>query len=421
MPSRPAATAKIGCLPPCGGAWDQAQGTEGRQTGVSAGFLTRAGPSRRGPSRRNVIAGHGSSHACPGRDCPSLASSFRLDGDRPGGGVCTAKGGLPMGQIARGFLRLAFCVLFAAPTAAQVPDHLKCYKVKDPQEKSVYTADLGGLQAEPGCVIRVPGKLLCVETTKTNVTPTPPGVDDTGAAGRFLCYKVKCPKATPPAVPWTDQFGTRSLTPGVAKVLCAPEIVPATTTTSSTTTTTEPTRCCQNTTVTTSCADIPASQTGRCGFGATLAPVGAVCDASGSCQTPKCCDGLPGFECLQGQFTASTCTSVGGTFHPTSQCLPSGQCSPGPPPNPCSNPGTGCGTGAPNSCACVFLCANCAPSGGFGCIDATAGGTTPCTSDAQCPAAFPYCAGSECTSFGDQQLCTFGGGPGVCIRGCPTP
>ena len=328
-----------------------------------------------------------------------------------------------MRQLACGFLRLAFCVVLAAPTAAQVPDHLKCYKVKDPQEKSVYTADLGGLQAEPGCVIRVPGKLLCVETTKTNVTPTPPGVDDTGAAGRFLCYKVKCPKATPPAVPWTDQFGTRSLTPGVAKVLCAPEIVSTTTTTPSTTTTTEPTRCCQNNIFATSCADIPQSDaSSRCSLG-TLAPAGSLCSTSGTCQpaTSNCCDNVPFYECLEGQFNSSACASSGGTFHLTSQCLPSGQCSAGPPPAPCSGGGP-CGGGVANPCSCVFLCANCAPSGGFGCIDATAGGTINCTSDANCPAAFPYCAGSACSNFGSGDICTLDGtGPGVCVRGCPTP
>jgi len=131
---------------------------------------------------------------------------------------------------------LVAALAFVAPAGAQpVADHLKCYKVKDTQAKATYTADLGGLVAEPGCRIRVPGTLLCVETTKTNVTPTPPGgADNSGPAGRFMCYKLKCPKATLAALQWHDQFGDRQVTPSKPKILCAPEILAATTTTTTT-------------------------------------------------------------------------------------------------------------------------------------------------------------------------------------------
>src|SRR5262249_44262118 len=109
--------------------------------------------------------------------------------------------------------------------------------------KAVYTADLGGLAPEPGCEVKVPGKLLCVETTKTNVSPTPPSAPAGPAAGQFVCYKVKCPKGAPPVVTVTDQFGTHTFTPSAAQLLCAPaQGAPPTTTTttnpaSSTTTT----------------------------------------------------------------------------------------------------------------------------------------------------------------------------------------
>ncbi len=132
---------------------------------------------------------------------------------------------------------LAVALLFGILTAsaqAQVADHLKCYKIKDPATKTTYKADLGGLTAEPGCVIAVPGKMLCVQTAKSNLNP-PPQVPGSGpATGRFLCYKLKCAKATLAAVAWTDQFGARSVTPIGPKLLCAPEIVPTTTTTSTT-------------------------------------------------------------------------------------------------------------------------------------------------------------------------------------------
>ena len=44
--------------------------------------------------------------------------------------------------------------------ARAAADHLQCYKIKDPAARQTYAADLNGLVAEPGCVIRVPGQLL---------------------------------------------------------------------------------------------------------------------------------------------------------------------------------------------------------------------------------------------------------------------
>jgi hypothetical protein len=112
------------------------------------------------------------------------------------------------------------------PAGAQVADHLKCYKIKDSATKAKYVADLDGLAPEAGCLIKVPGQLLCVESKKTNVSPTPPGSPPGRQTGRFVCYKVKCPKATLAPIAWTDQFGTRTVQPGVANLVCAPEPAP---------------------------------------------------------------------------------------------------------------------------------------------------------------------------------------------------
>src|SRR6266852_8521800 len=118
----------------------------------------------------------------------------------------------------------ALCLTWAASAAAQpTPDHLKCYKVKDPAPKTTYTADLGGLVAEHGCKIEVPAKLECVTTSATNVSPTPPGGGGSGRPNSFTCYKVRCPPATVPTLPATDQFGTRTVTVGTAQLLCAPK------------------------------------------------------------------------------------------------------------------------------------------------------------------------------------------------------
>ncbi|HYR95383.1 MAG TPA: hypothetical protein VEM57_01550 [Candidatus Binatus sp.] len=128
-------------------------------------------------------------------------------------------------------------VTLALPAGAQpVADHLKCYKVKDPQVKTTYSADLGGLVAEPGCTIRVPAIMACVPSSKTNVTPQPPGSGGSGTPNVFGCYKIKCPKATLPAIPLNDQFGARDVTPRAPRLLCAPAAPPPPTTTTTTTT-----------------------------------------------------------------------------------------------------------------------------------------------------------------------------------------
>ena len=72
-------------------------------------------------------------------------------------------------------LIVVLILAFVTPTArAQVADRLKCYKVKDSQAKAIYTADLGGLTPELGCMVKVPATMACVPATKTNVQPSPP-------------------------------------------------------------------------------------------------------------------------------------------------------------------------------------------------------------------------------------------------------
>lgn len=133
-----------------------------------------------------------------------------------------------------------WAVLAVAVSAAAQPvaDHLKCYKVKDPQAKAKYTVDLGGLVTDTGCTIKVPATIACVPSTKTITGPTmPPGGGGTGMPNAFFCYKLKCPKATLPTFAGADQFGSRSVTLSVAKLLCAPLAGQSTTTTITTTTT----------------------------------------------------------------------------------------------------------------------------------------------------------------------------------------
>lgn len=160
-----------------------------------------------------------------------------------------------MQRVAMGLVcAVALLLLSSTPGVGQVPDHLKCYKIKDPLRLSGYV-DLNSPQfgLEPGCKI-YPAKLFCVPVTKAvqlatdkatglPITPEPvPGADP----GDRICYRVKCPVAGPAQQQVSDQFGTRIVTemrPGkgfTASLLCTPAVkgpAPTTTTTTATTTT----------------------------------------------------------------------------------------------------------------------------------------------------------------------------------------
>jgi len=143
-------------------------------------------------------------------------------------------------------MSLALFLVLPRAAAAQVLDHLQCFKVSDPAVKTQYLADLApgnpAFPLAPGCKIKVPAKLLCIEVDKQNVTPPPPGAPAGTAARPYLCYKTKCAR-TPLALPVTDQFGSRTLQVKSSNLLCVPaaEAVTTTTTTSSTSTTVPPT------------------------------------------------------------------------------------------------------------------------------------------------------------------------------------
>ena len=230
------------------------------------------------------------------------------------------------------WMALVAQVLLPSASRAQVPDHLKCYKIKDSAKKAIYTADLGGLAPEPGCQVKLPAKLICVPTVKTNVNPTPPGAPTGPSAGQFGCYKVKCPKGVPPVVTLTDQFGSRTVQPSAAQLLCAPAQVgspPTTTTTlagSTTTTTTMP----------------------NCGA------AGSPCSTNSDCCSNNCGGGAP--PTCQGSGTTTTTTTASSTTSTTT-------------PAPCTSPGVlvggfcwfrgngGGGNGSPGD-SCDVVCAD---------------------------------------------------------------
>jgi hypothetical protein len=115
--------------------------------------------------------------------------------------------------------------------AAQVDDHLKCYKIKDDIKlKGLVDLDSKQFGLEPGCKIGN-AKLFCVPVTKSNVQVTaknkagivnPLPIFGPPAPGDRICYKVKCPDPRPPDTTASDQFGTHNLTKFKAFMLCTP-------------------------------------------------------------------------------------------------------------------------------------------------------------------------------------------------------
>ena len=140
-------------------------------------------------------------------------------------------------------LALALTVL-ASGARAQMLDHLKCHKMKDPQRLKA-TVDFAAIEAQfsaQGCLLGKP-KFFCVPGTKDNVQP--PDVVKFNVNGQqlendFICYNAKCP-GTPPDTGVTDQFGSRTQTKYKSSLICTPAIegtVTTTTTTPGQTTTT---------------------------------------------------------------------------------------------------------------------------------------------------------------------------------------
>ena len=108
-------------------------------------------------------------------------------------------------------------------------DHFECYKVKDTRGKATYSMDLiagvAGFTNEIGCSIKLGASRVCVQVSKQNVVPTPPGGGpgpgpDSGAT--FIGYKLKCPKQPLPGGTFADQFGSGPLVPSKAATLLVP-------------------------------------------------------------------------------------------------------------------------------------------------------------------------------------------------------
>jgi len=142
----------------------------------------------------------------------------------------------PMRRHARAFASFGFGVLtLASPVAAQVEDHLQCFKARDTTNPAVSSYLLTLKTQQPpflssrDCQIKSRPDLFCTHVQKTQVVPSPPGLSDAfSQASNFACYKVRgrcSPDQERFNLNMKDQFGSeRFLTIGSVKYVCAPAI-----------------------------------------------------------------------------------------------------------------------------------------------------------------------------------------------------
>lgn len=108
-------------------------------------------------------------------------------------------------------------------------DHLKCYKIKDPNKlNGIVELTSPQFGVEPGCRISKT-KRFCVPVTKAvtsaflngaAITPSP--ISGQKLIDDYVCYKIIC-KTTPPAsAKVQDQFSTRTFIKFKASEVCVP-------------------------------------------------------------------------------------------------------------------------------------------------------------------------------------------------------
>jgi hypothetical protein len=136
-------------------------------------------------------------------------------------------------RAGRYFVTSVVAVGWAALAAAQVPDHLQCYKVRDPLKlRGVVDLDTAQFGAETGCSVSrtslfcVPARkaVVSAEDRATGAVITPLEFWSPPEPGDLVCYKARCPRPFPADQQVTDQFGTRTLESLRPSLLCAPAV-----------------------------------------------------------------------------------------------------------------------------------------------------------------------------------------------------
>jgi hypothetical protein len=120
---------------------------------------------------------------------------------------------------------------FAAPAAAQVQDHLTCFKTRDLKQVK-YALDMLALKQPEftvkGCIVAGRSVTFCVPTTKILRDPNKPAANLPGSIIDFdyVQYRIRCPNGvSPPRKLVTDQLaGSRIITFGPPVTILVPAI-----------------------------------------------------------------------------------------------------------------------------------------------------------------------------------------------------
>lgn len=144
-----------------------------------------------------------------------------------------------MRKLVAAFVAVLAMVTMTSVVDAQVSDHLKCFKIKDPANfKAQVLLDAYQINfndppgVPPGCFVAGKAKFFCVPVEKTVVTfvdKTKPPLAPVNMIGQHLqydqlCYKIKCPNPAITQQDVQDQFGSRTISGFVPQWLCAPTI-----------------------------------------------------------------------------------------------------------------------------------------------------------------------------------------------------
>ena len=118
---------------------------------------------------------------------------------------------------------LLFGVAGFANAAEHNRDHLKCYRAAEqPVQRSVVDLDTSLFGIDAGCAVTSAVRELCVPAAADVLAG---GTEDDAISGENLeserlCYRIKCPRRSRPALQVSDRFGTRTVSVGRPKIFC---------------------------------------------------------------------------------------------------------------------------------------------------------------------------------------------------------
>jgi len=123
---------------------------------------------------------------------------------------------------------VGIATLVTVPSAHAIDDHLKCYKIKDPNKfKGIVDLNTSQFGDELGCNLTIKASFFCAPASKDVVDSG--GLTILPVVGQDLtndqvCYKLKCAAPFPPDTDITDQFGSRTVEKLKPQFLCVPAI-----------------------------------------------------------------------------------------------------------------------------------------------------------------------------------------------------